>query len=316
MSASASPEASPLLAIVGPTAVGKSALAARLARTFGGEVVNADSRQVYEGMPIGTAAPTAAERAGVPHHLYEIVPPDAGFSLARFLALATEAIQGIHERGRLAVLVGGTGQYVWGLLEGWKTPEVPPDAAARASLLAEAEAAGTEALHTRLGAVDPVAAGRIDPRNVRRTVRALEVYQATGVPFSEAQRREPPPYETRILGLTTRTRAALHARIDRRVEAMLAAGWLDEVRDLLAKGLSADLAAFSSMGYREMARHLQGELDLEEAVRRVNVAHHRLARRQATWFKRGDPRIRWSVADVGADAEAETIVARLLDAGA
>jgi tRNA dimethylallyltransferase len=302
----------PLLAIVGPTAVGKSALAVDLARKLDGEVVNADSRQVYRGMEIGTAVPSPDELAAAPHHLYGIVTPDQGFSLARFLALATETIEGIHARGRLPILVGGTGQYVWALLKGWRAPSVPPDSQLRRELEAEAERDGPEALHRRLGVVDPTAAARIDPRNVRRTVRALEVHHATGVPFSLAGRRATPPYRTLVLGLTTPIRAELHARIDARVDAMMVSGWLDEVRRLLDRGHSADLPALSSVGYRELSRHLAGEMGLEEAVRGVKAGHRQLVRRQHTWFKRDDGRIRWIVVGEGAASEAETLVRGLI----
>ena len=302
----------PLLAIVGPTAVGKSSLAVDLARKLDGEVVNADSRQVYRGMEIGTAVPSPDELAAAPHHLYGIVTPDQEFNLARFLALATETIEGIHARGRLPILVGGTGQYVWALLKGWRAPSVPPDPQLRRELEAEAERDGPEALHRRLGVVDPTAAARIDPRNVRRTVRALEVHHATGVPFSLAGRRATPPYRTLVLGLTTPIRAELHARIDARVDAMMVSGWLDEVRRLLDRGHSADLPALSSVGYRELSRHLAGEMGLEEAVRGVKAGHRQLVRRQHTWFKRDDGRIRWIVVGEGAASEAETLARGLV----
>lgn len=302
----------PLLAIVGPTAVGKSALAAALALKLGGEVVNADSRQVYRGMEIGTAVPSPEERAAAPHHLYGVVTPDQGFSLARFLALATETIEDIQARRRLPILVGGTGQYVWALLEGWRAPAVPPDQRLRRELEAVAERDGPEALHQRLLAVDPEAASRIDPRNVRRTVRALEVHHATGVPFSRAGHRAPPPYRALVLGLTTSTRAELHARIDARVDVMMAGGWLDEVRRLLERGLSTDLPALSSVGYRELARYLEGDVSLEEAVRRVKAGHRQMARRQHTWFKADDARIRWVVVGDGATAEAEVLAMGLV----
>ncbi len=302
----------PLLAIVGPTAVGKSSLAVDLARKLDGEVVNADSRQVYRGMEIGTAVPSPDELAAAPHHLYGIVTPDQGFNLARFLALATETIEGIHARGRLPILVGGTGQYVWALLEGWRAPSVPPDPQLRRELEAEAERDGPEALHRRLGVVDPTAAARIDPRNVRRTVRALEVHHATGVPFSLAGRRATPPYRPLVLGLTTPTRTELHARIDARVDAMMASGWLDEVRRLLDQGHLAGLPALSSVGYRDLSRHLAGEMGLEEAVRSVKAGHRQLVRRQRTWFKPDDPRIRWIVVGEGAASEAETLARGLV----
>lgn len=303
------PVAAPLLAVVGPTGVGKSALALNLARRHGGEIVNADSRQVYRGMDVGTAKPSPEDRASVPHHLYDVADPDDDFSLVRFLALAREAIAGVHRRGALPVVVGGTGQYAWALLEGWKTPNAPPQPALRAELTALAERDGYVALHRRLERVDPAAAQRIEPRNVRRVVRALEVHAATGAPLAQAQRKQPPPYDALVLGLDAPSRSDLHRRIDDRVDRMLAAGWVDEVRRLLAAGYSPDLPALSSMGYRELAAHLDGEMPLAEAARRIKNAHHRLARRQYAWFKPADPRIRWHLADGTEEHQAERVLA-------
>ena len=302
----------PLLVIVGPTAVGKSALAVRLAERFGGEVVNADSRQVYRGMEIGAAAPSAADRAAVPHHIYGIVGPDESFSLARYLPLATEAIGDIAGRGRLPVLAGGTGQYVNALVGGWQAPRVPPDHSLRERLEAVIAQEGVEAAAQELLEADPEAAARIDLRNPRRVVRALEVAATLGPGAHGGQ--STPPYRTLLLGLTSPTREELYRHIDARVDAMLAGGWLDEVRALLDAGHSADLPALLSMGYRELAQHLLGELALEEAARRIKLAHHRLARQQYTWFKPSDARIRWLVAGERVEAEAERVVGEWLAA--
>ena len=302
----------PLLVIVGPTAVGKSALAVRLAERFDGEIVNADSRQVYRGMEMGTAAPPAADRAAVTHHLYGIVSPGEGFSLARYLPLATEAIASIAGRGRLPVLAGGTGQYVNALVGGWQAPRVPPDHSLRERLEAVIAQEGVEAAAQELLEADPDAAARIDLRNPRRVVRALEVASALGPGAHGAQ--STPPYRTLLLGLTTATREELYRRIDGRVDAMLAGGWLDEVHALLDAGYPADLPALSSMGYRELAQHLLGELALEEAARRIKLAHNRLARQQYTWFKPTDARIRWLVAGEGVEARAEAVVGEWLAA--
>ena len=216
----------PLIAIVGPTAVGKSALALALAEALDGEIVSADSRLVYRGMDIGTDKPTPAERARIPHHLIDVVDPDQSFSLAMYQDLAYAAIADITARGRLPLLVGGTGQYVWAVMEGWTIPRAGPDGALRTRLFAEAEAHGAEALHARLAAVDPLAASKIDAQNVRRVVRALEVYELTGRPISDWQRRPPPPYRTLILGLTL-PRPALYSRINARVKRMVAQGLFD-----------------------------------------------------------------------------------------
>lgn len=289
---------SPLIAIVGPTAVGKSGLALELARRFDGEIVNGDSRQVYRQLDIGTTKPSPEERAVVPHHLVDIVDPDEPYSLALYLAQARQAIQEIQGRGRVPFLVGGTGQYVWGLLEGFHAPQVPPNPSLRARLEAEAREEGHDALWRRLQVVDSAAASHIDPRNVRRMVRALEVYWETGIPFSQAKRREKPPYRSLVIGLMLE-RPRLYERIDRRVEAMVATGWPQEVAHLLEKGYSPELPAMSSLGYREMAAYVRGELPLEEAVIRIKTATHGFARHQHAWFRLRDPRIHWLDADGG-----------------
>ena len=217
-----------LIAVVGPTATGKTALAVALARAVGGEIVGADSRQVYRRMDIGTAKPTPEERAVVPHHLLDVVDPDEPFSLARYLELATAALDDIWARGRQPLLVGGSGQYVWSLLEGWTVPRLPPQRELRRSLEEQAEREGAEALHRELARVDPRAAAGIDARNVRRVIRALEVYQATGRPISFWQEKSPPSWDTLILGLTC-LRDELYRRIDARVDGMMEAGLVEEV---------------------------------------------------------------------------------------
>ena len=285
-----------LIAIVGPTAAGKSGLALQLAQRFGGEIVNADSRLVYRRMDIGTGKPSAEELGLVPHHLVNIVDPNESYSLALYLDQASRAVQDIHGRGGLPFLVGGTGQYVWALLEGFAAPQVAPNPSLRARLERQAETEGSEALWERLQEVDPDAAERIDHRNVRRVIRALEVYHETGVPFSQARRREKPPYNSLMLGLTLE-RKALYHRIDRRVEAMVDGGWPQEVARLLAIGYSTDLPSMSGLGYREMAAYLSGELSLQEAVERIKTATHRFARSQYAWFRLSDPRIHWLEAD-------------------
>lgn len=302
-----------LLFIVGSTSTGKSALALRLAQRFGGEIVNADSRQVYRGMEIGTAAPPPADLRLVTHHLYGFVTPDEGFSLARYLSLATEAIAGIHGRGKLPIVVGGTGQYVNALLHGWQAPRVAPDPALRERLDAVIAQEGVDAAAAELLAADPEAAERIDLRNPRRVVRALEVAAALG-PGSHGGQAAP-PYDSLVLGLTTPTREELYRRIDDRVDAMIAGGWLDEVRALLDAGYAPSLPALSSMGYGELARHLAGELPPDEAVRRIKLSHHRLARQQYTWFKPTDARIRWLVTGDGVEAQAEGVVAEWVGKG-
>lgn len=285
----------PLLVIVGPTASGKTALALALAERLRGEmgveVISADSRQIYRYMNIATAKPTPDERARVPHHLLDIVDPDESYSLAQYQADAVAAIASIWARGQLPLLVGGTGLYVRAVVDGLAIPQVAPDPALRAELEAGAAAHGSNALHTRLAALDPVAAAHIDPANTRRLVRALEVCIVSGRPFSEQQGARPTPYRPLLLGLNME-RPALYARADARVDAMLAAGLVDETRQLVERGYSWRLPSMSSLGYREIGAYLRGESSLAEAVERFKLATHAYIRRQLTWF-RPDKRITW-----------------------
>lgn len=274
-----------LLAIVGPTAVGKTALALALAQSLGGEIVSADSRQVYRSMDIGTAKPSRAERAIVPHHLIDVVNPDEEFSLARYLDMATEAITDIAGHGRLPMLVGGTGQYLAAVLQGWNVPRVAPQPELRAALEQEAERFGAQALHARLAKVDPVAAANILPTNVRRLVRALEVYQVTGRPISEQQTRQSVSYRAHTLWLVLPA-PQLYARIDARVDAMVGAGLLEEVRWLIERGYHWGLPAMSGLGYREFRPYFEGSAGLDEVIQRLKYDTHAFARRQPAWFRR------------------------------
>lgn len=274
-----------LTAIVGPTAVGKTALAVAMARRVGGEIVSADSRQIYRHMAIGTAKPSPAEQAAAPHHLIDIRDPDEPFSLADFQELASAAIADILARGRRPLLVGGTGQYLAAVLEGWQVPRVAPMPELRAALEREAAAEGPAALHARLAAVDPPAAAQIAPSNVRRVIRALEVYAATGRPISAQQTREPPPYAIRTIWLT-RPREALYARADARVDAMVAAGLVDEVAGLLARGYGWELPAMASLGYIQLRPYVEGQASLASCVERLKFDTHGFIRRQAAWFRR------------------------------
>ncbi|MBI3761416.1 MAG: tRNA (adenosine(37)-N6)-dimethylallyltransferase MiaA, partial [Chloroflexi bacterium] len=232
-----------LVVIVGPTAAGKTAISIELAeRVAGGaEIVSADSRTFYRGMDIGTAKPSPADRARVPHHLVDVTDPDRPWSLAKFQRAAFDAIEAIQSCGRVPLLVGGTGQYVRAIVEGWTVPGGEPDLALRARLEAEG-ALDADKLHARLAELDPAAAAKIDPRNVRRAARALEYALTTGAPISQRQRKQPPPYPILQIGLTL-PRPALYARIDARVDAMIEAGLVEEVRALAAKGYSWDLPA-------------------------------------------------------------------------
>ncbi|MCH8186528.1 MAG: tRNA (adenosine(37)-N6)-dimethylallyltransferase MiaA [Chloroflexi bacterium] len=287
-----------LVAIVGPTATGKSALALRLAQRLGGEIVSADSRQVYRGMDIGTAKPSAVERAAVPHHLIDVVDPDEEYSLAVYLRDAATAIGDAHRRRKLPILAGGTGQYAWGLIEGWQVPEVPPDRELRKRLEARAAVEGVEALHAELAKVDSEAASRIDSRNLRRVVRALEIRSIQG--DTVARSKKPPEYRITVLGLTL-PRDALYRRIDDRVDRMVEAGWVDEVQELLDLGYGPELPSMSGVGYRELADFLRGELDLDGAAERIKRRTHGFARQQHNWFKAADARIQWLDASTSLD---------------
>ncbi|HEV2237645.1 MAG TPA: tRNA (adenosine(37)-N6)-dimethylallyltransferase MiaA [Ktedonobacterales bacterium] len=306
-------ESIPLLVVVGPTASGKTALALALAERFGGEIINADSRQIYRLMAIGTAKPSAAERARVPHHLLDLAWPDESFTLAQYQAAATAAIADVWARGRLPLLVGGTGLYVRAVVDGLAIPAVAPRPELRAELEAEARQRGPAALHARLAALDPAGAATIDAANTRRLIRALEVCLVTGRPFSEQRGARPTPYDPLPLGLNT-ARERLYAWADARVDAMLAAGLLDEVRTLVGRGYAWSLPALSSLGYHELGAHLRGELTLAEATARLRLATHALIRRQLTWF-RPDARIRWlDAADPALAATAGALVADWLAA--
>lgn len=296
--------ASPLIVILGPTAVGKTETAIELARRLEGEIVSADSRLLYRGMDIGTAKPTPAEQATVPHHLIDVADPDEVWSLALFQKEAHRVIREIHSRGRLPFLVGGTGQYVRAICQGWEAPPVEPDPRLRAALEAWTQQVGQDGLHARLARLDPQAAAGIDARNLRRTIRALEVILTTGRLFSAQRQSGPSPYNLLLLGLT-RPRPELYARIDQRVDAMFAAGLVEEVRGLLSKGYSPDLPPFSAIGYREVIAHLQGETSLGEAVAQIKRATRVFVRRQANWFKPTDPDIHWFQASPQVTAEME-----------
>ncbi len=282
----------PLVAIVGPTAVGKTALALRLASAVGGEVISADSRQVYRRMDIGTAKPSARDRVGVPHHLIDVVEPDDDYSLARFLKDATQAIQNVNCRSRTPVLAGGSGQYIWGLLEGWTLPPAPPDPLLRERLNALLASEGLDSLRHDLLTRDPTAAARIDLRNPRRVIRALEVSFGARPGENAAPSKRPPPYRVKVIGLTLSS-DTLYKRIDDRVDSMIQSGWIDEVGALLDSGYAPRLPSMSGLGYRELVSHLRGDLFLDDAVIRIKHNTHKFARRQRAWFKPTDERIHW-----------------------
>ena len=297
----------PLILIVGPTAVGKTELAIQLAERLNGEIVSADSRLFYRGMDIGTAKPTREERARVPHHLIDIADPDAILSLAVFQQKAREAIADIHTRNKIPFLVGGTGQYIRAVTEGWKPPEVKPDEQLRDALNKLKEEKGDDWLYAKLEHLDPEAAQKIDPRNVRRTIRALEVIMTTGKKFSEQRGQSESLYHLVSIGLT-RPRAELYERVDQRIDSMFANGFLDEVKKLLAKGYSPSLPTMSAIGYRECIRVIQGELDEEQAKAEIRRATRIFVRRQANWFKESDPNIKWFRVEDGVEPKIESYI--------
>ncbi|MCX6003804.1 MAG: tRNA (adenosine(37)-N6)-dimethylallyltransferase MiaA [Chloroflexi bacterium] len=291
-----------LVAIVGPTGIGKTKLAIQLARRFNGEIVNADSRQIYRHMNIGTAKPTQEELSLIPHHLIDIIEPDREFSLAEYQRLAYNAISDVQTRSKLPFLVGGSGLYVWAVLEGWLVPAVPPDTVYRKTLEQKTSSGGADELYQELKKLDPVAAGKIDPRNVRRVIRALEVSKNAPVPFSKLQKKQPPPFQTLILGLAA-DRTELYRRADERVDEMVRHGFVGEVQKLLGLDYNLSLPAMSGIGYREIGQYLQGEMTLDEAIYKIKVGTHRFIRHQYAWFRLKDERIKWF--DVGKVSEGE-----------
>jgi tRNA dimethylallyltransferase len=285
-----------VIVIVGPTAVGKSDLALHLAQYFPAEIIRADSRQVYRYMDIGTNKPSPAERAAVPHHVIDVVEPNEDFSLAMYHQLANEALKAIQQKGKLPLLVGGSGLYVWSLVEGWKIPEVPPNQQRRRQLEARAEKEASQSLYQELQDIDPMTAAKINPGNTRRIIRALEIYDATGQPPSQLQRKEAPDFPILLIGLT-QERSELYKRIDWRVDKMIQRGLVEEVEQLLKKGYSPSLPSMSGIGYRQIVQFLRGEMTLPEAIDKIKYETHRLARHQYAWFRLSDSRIHWF--DVG-----------------
>ncbi len=298
-----------LVAIVGPTAVGKTEVSIEVARSLLAEIVSADSRLLYKGMDIGTAKPIPEELELVPHHLIDVAEPGENWSLAQFKQAAEQAIAGIQDRNLLPMLVGGTGQYVTAILEGWLPPPKAPDDAIRRKYERLAEASGPAELHAKLADVDPASAKRIDPANVRRVVRALEIYEITGIPASEQRQASPPAYRTLKLGLKL-PRAELYERIDQRIDRMIESGLVGEVQALLDRGISIDHPPMSGIGYRQIGEFLLNRCTLEESVREMRKLTRQFVRRQANWFKPDDPEIDWYQVGEGL---AERLTGRIRD---
>jgi tRNA dimethylallyltransferase len=273
-----------LIVVAGPTGVGKTMLGVELAKRFGGEVINADSRYLYRGFNIGTAKPSADEQQGMPHHLIDILDPVDDFSLARYQELTNAAIEDVLQRGRLPLLVGGTPLYVNAVIEGWKIPKVPPQPEIRQRLEREADVEGVEAFSARLAEIDPVAAERSGV-NLRRIIRALEIFEVTGERMSDLEGKGPRPYQTLELGLSL-SRPLLHDRLDRRVDDQVRLGLVEEVANLLEAGVPRDAPAMSSIGYRQLLPYLDGEQTLDETIAQLKHDTHRYVRHQETWLRR------------------------------
>ena len=302
----------PLVVILGPTAVGKTEIAIQLAERLNGEIVSADSRLFYRGMDIGTAKPTLEEQRRVPHHLVDVADPDHILSLAEFQRLARQTIGAVHARGRLPFLVGGTGQYVRAVTEAWQIPPAAPDNRLRRAIEHWAASIGPDGLHARLGAIDPQAAAQIDYRNLRRTVRALEVIFLTGRRFSDQRQKGDSPYQFYSLGLT-RPRSELYARIDARIEAMFEQDLIGEAQALLQKGYDPGLPTLSAIGYAEAIACVQGRMTLEQARESMQRRTRQFVRRQANWFKPQDPDIHWFTAGLTGLEEMESALRNWLE---
>ncbi len=292
---------------MGPTGTGKSRLAIKLALKYNGEIVNGDSRQVYRFMDIGTAKPTTAENQAVSHYLYDIINPDEDFGLAHYQQMAYRIIDDIHKRGKLPILVGGSGQYIWAVLEGWQIPHVPPDLDLRLKLETIAKEQGVEVLFKQLQELDPQSGEQIDSRNVRRVVRALEVTLQTGQPFSQLRQKVDPGFTALIIGLTTE-RKELYSRINARVEEMIKLGLETETRNLIERGYDFHLPAMNSIGYTQMGMYLRGINSLNETINLIKNDSHRFVRHQYAWFRLKDNRIHWLDIQMDIETQAKALI--------
>ncbi|KEO80944.1 tRNA (adenosine(37)-N6)-dimethylallyltransferase MiaA [Tumebacillus flagellatus] len=283
-----------VLILVGPTAVGKTAFSIAAAKHYDGEILSADSMQIYRGMDIGTAKVTPEETEGIPHYGLDLINPDEPFTVADYQAYADRVIRDIHARGKLPIVVGGTMLYVKSLTDHLDFTEASADPVFRARLQAEADERGGAFLHNRLQEIDPATAERLHPNDVKRIIRALEVFETTGKPMSQAYTEEPPEskYNTLVVGLNLEDREKLYERINLRVDLMMQQGLIEEVRHLLAEGYSRDLQSMKGIGYKEIIDHLEGRLTLEEAVEAVKQGSRRYAKRQLSWWRR-ETSIQW-----------------------
>lgn len=282
----------PLIVIVGPTAVGKTEISLRVAECLRGEIISADSRLFYRGMDIGTAKPTREDQDRVPHHLIDVANPDQEWSLAVYLPKAIAAIQQIQQRKNIPFLVGGTGQYIQAIVEGWEIPAIKPDPRLRKAIQRWAEQIGIEGIRERLKALDPIAAEGIDGPNLRRMIRALEVILSSGKRFSDQKTKSGSQFHILQLGLN-RQREELFQLIDLRINYMLEQGLVNEVQSLLDAGFSPELSSMSAIGYKQVIKHLTGEISLDEAIRQIKSKTRKFVRQQTNWFQIKDPEIRW-----------------------
>ncbi len=301
------PVNSPVIVILGPSAVGKTALAMDLAKEFSGEIVSADSRYFYRGMNIGTAKPSAEEMQEIPHHLIDIADPDETISLPQFQAAVYAKIDDILGRNKVPFLVGGTGQYVWGVVEGWLPPRLSPDARLRAVLEDMATHTGAGRIYEMVVLLDPEAARLIDPKNLRRSIRALEVIFSTGELFSKQKLKDSPPYQFKIIGLQ-RPRAELYGRVDARIDQMISGGLIEETKKLMEAEYDPSLPSMSAIGYKEIYQYLQHAITLEEAIQSTKRRTRVFIRHQANWFKKDDPRIHWFDMHPGVEKEIATYI--------
>lgn len=285
-----------IVTIVGPTGVGKSKLAMAIASVNNYEIVNCDSRQVYKFLDIGTAKPTIEERLKVKHHLIDICNPNERFDLALFRDMASSAISTIQSRGNIPLLVGGTGQYIWAILEGWDPPKVKPNLQLRDHLQQKAKAQGYLSIYQDLMKRDSKAAQRIDPKNIRRVIRAIEIHEELGQLPNKKKSAKSLHSPHTIIGITS-NRKNLYNKIDNRVENMFANGFVDEVDSIVKMGYSLELPSMSSVGYREIGKYLINEMSLSETIQQIKYRTHRIARHQYAWFSLSDPRIHWLNSD-------------------
>lgn len=302
----------PLVIIVGATASGKTAAGVELAKRMNGEIISADSRLLYRGMDIGTAKPTQDERQGIPHHLIDVAAPDDVWHLALYQQQAYLKIEEIHLRGKLPILVGGTGQYIRAIREAWEVPAQEPDNGLRIVIEAWCNQIGADRLHQKLRTMDAQAANAIDYRNKRRTIRAIEVIFKTGRKFSEQRLQGESPYDIITLGINM-DHEILYQRVDQRIEKMLQDGLIDEVSGLLAKGYSRTLPTLSAIGYQEIIYYLQGKVTLDEAIMLIKRNTRVYVRRQTAWFKPSDAGISWINAGTDLVDVMEAIVKRRLN---